>query len=338
MSSKKDDVKKDVKNEEDQESQKLCWVKHDAKPKRNLDINRPTPRSGHTLSVIGINGFLFGGIAENSSKSNSDDMAEAAACNELYHLSLGSAGLEWFRIQTKGAVPLPRWHHTANLYDNTQLIIFGGFHTAEHRLNDVWIFDIVNYTWKQPNPEHNSESLVACPMTNQAWVNAPSPRGAHSATLIGDTLYIFGGYGGQGYSRRDLDDVYALNCDSWTWSKVQTKGMPPEKRSGHQACAIEKKIYIFGGWSSSSQFNDLFVLDTEGGAFVWSKLQSVLNTPTWNHASCSVVAIPTWKIFTFGGLTGTLSDHDRQGTLIDETEIMDTGTGTIPTLLHCPFL
>ena len=31
--------------------------------------------------------------------------------------------------------------------------------------------------------------------TKNAWPFTPSPRGAHSATLIGDTIYIFGGYG-----------------------------------------------------------------------------------------------------------------------------------------------
>jgi dynein heavy chain len=264
---------------------------------------------------MGLNGFLFGGIAENKSKNNNNSdefQEEASATNEMYNLSLGSTGFEWALITSKNPQPLPRWHHTATLYDNTQLIIFGGFHNPTHRLNDLWIFNIVDYSWKEPHIEHNKESSTPCQLVNHAWNNAPSARGAHTATIIGENLYIFGGYGGQGYSRRELDDLYALNLETMVWTKVQAKGIPPEKRSGHQACAIEKKIYIFGGWNSSTQFNDLHILDTEFDPPVWSKLQSALQTPTWNLAACSVVAIPTWKIFTFGGTTGVLSDHDRQ--------------------------
>jgi dynein heavy chain len=208
------------------------------------------------MNIVGLNGFLFGGIAENVTSKNSnaeEPIEEASASNDMFNISLGSTGMEWAKIVSKGDQPLPRWHHTANIYDNTQLIIFGGFHTAAHRLNDLWIFNIVDYSWKQPHPEHNKESLSPCPLSNHAWHNAPPARGAHTATIIGENMYVFGGYGGQGYSRRELDDLYALNLETMVWSKVLAKGVPPEKRSGHQACAIEKKIYVFGGWNSSTQ-------------------------------------------------------------------------------------
>lgn len=71
----------------------------------------------------------------------------------------------------------------------------------------------------------------------------------------------------------------------------------------------------------------MFILDVELDPPVWSKVQSSMNIPTWNQAACSVVAIPTWKIFTFGGVCGTLTDQDRQGSSTDATYIMDTGSG-----------
>jgi dynein heavy chain len=142
----------------------------------------------------------------------------------------------------------------------------------------------------------------------------------------GDFIYIFGGYGGLGYSRRDLDDLYSLNINTWTWTKLTPKGSPPEKRSGHSAVAIEKKLYIFGGSNSSIQFQDLYVLDTENETTpVWSKLASSLSSPTWNLTACSVIAIPTWKIFTFGGLMGPLTDYDRMGRSSNAVAILDTG-------------
>ena len=64
----------------------------------------------------------------------------------------------------------------------------------------------------------------------------------------------------------------------------------------------------------------------------WSKVEGQLERPCWNASSCSVVAIPTWKIFTFGGAAGVISETDRQGLLSDETRILDVGQNRCTTL------
>jgi dynein heavy chain len=189
----------------------------------------------------------------------------------------------------------------------------------------VWIFDAIANSWLQPNKDHNDEAIKPFQLTNTFWANVPPPRASHSATLVGNSIYIFGGYGGSGYSRRDLDDLYALDTVSWIWSKILCKGTAPEKRSSHQACGVGPRIYIMGGCSSSGQYQDVYSLETDQDPPLWSKLQCSLPAPTWNFAACAVLAIPTWKIFTFGGVTGRLSDLDRQGTLVNSTSIFDTG-------------
>lgn len=63
-----------------------------------------------------------------------------------------------------------------------------------------------------------------------SWPGVPSPRGAHTTTVIGKKVYVFGGYGGVGYGRRDMDDLHSLDTDSWKWSKLAPKGKGPEKR------------------------------------------------------------------------------------------------------------
>ena len=68
--------------------------------------------------------------------------------------------------------------------------------------------------------------------------DAPAPRGAHSAVLIGDHVWVFGGYGGTGYQRRDFNDVHRLHVPTMTWSRVEvvpTAAGVPEPRSGHIA-------------------------------------------------------------------------------------------------------
>eukprot|EP01038_Epipyxis_sp_PR26KG_P005447 gene5447-7540_t len=313
----------------------ISWHKHKTKlaeeTGEDFYENNPRPRACHTLSVLGTNAFLFGGMTDMGVDDANDENFDLCTqpSNDMFKLDLtNKANLIWNRVNPVGnTIPLARWKHTATVFDNTSILIFGGFHTPDHRLNDVWVYDAISGAWNQPNSRHNQEASVACQLANLEWANVPSPRAAHSATLIGDLVYIFGGYGGLGYSRRDLDDLYTLNIYTWVWTKVNAKGVPPEKRSGHQACAIEKKIYIFGGSSSSTQFQDMYVLDTECDPPIWSKLNSSLSVPTWNQAACSVIAIPTWKIFSFGGVTGLLSDNDRMGKMVDTTSIFDTGIG-----------
>ena len=63
-------------------------------------------------------------------------------------------------------------------------------------------------------------------------------RGSHSATLIGNNMYVFGGYGGAGFARKDFNDVSVLNLETWEWKHVDCKGDLPEPRSGHQVSRL----------------------------------------------------------------------------------------------------
>ena len=307
----------------------LSWIKVDAKGLGEKPENLPGPRSGHSMTVIGTNCYLFGGLNGANIEDDGDLDGEITASNDLFRMKLGSGGMEWIRVtpRNNSVIPLERWQHSATLFEGTQLVVFGGFHTHSHRLNDLWVFDAVGMSWRQPNLQHNTEAVIPHQLAIGGWSNAPSPRAAHSATLIGENMYVFGGYGGLGYSRRDLDDLYALNLTNWQWSKVQAKGAAPEKRSGHRACPIELKVYIFGGWSSTAQFNDMYILDVEVDPPVWSKCANSLAAPTWNQAACSVIAIPTWKIFTFGGVTGVVNESDKLGKLDNSIAIFDSSTG-----------
>tara|TARA_B110000305_G_C19108387_1_gene478576 strand:+ start:226 stop:525 length:300 start_codon:yes stop_codon:yes gene_type:complete len=83
---------------------------------------------------------------------------------------------------------------------------------------------------------------------------------------------------------------------------------------------------VFGGWNSSKQFKDMFILDTVPEPPSWSKLATGMPAARWNHAGCGVMAIPSWKIFVFGGVGGELTDHNRMGTHYNDIAMLDTGT------------
>ena len=79
----------------------------------------------------------------------------------------------------------------------------------------------------QPNKEHNKEAAVPNAMHMTAWPIVHHLVAAILPLYL-EIIYIFGGYGGYGYSRRDLDDLYVLDTIEWTWNKVNAKGSPPE--------------------------------------------------------------------------------------------------------------
>lgn len=109
----------------------------------------------------------------------------------------------------------------------------------------VWVLDLQTKTWH------------TLPVEGQV----PSIRGGHSATLIGHSLYIFGG---EDCGRRALADLYCLDLYSNTWRQLlgpkPAKGRPqPAARSAHTAVNWQdQSLLIFGGaWPLTAwSFND----------------------------------------------------------------------------------
>jgi len=70
---------------------------------------------------------------------------------------------------------------------------FGGWGGRDY-LNDTWSFDTSTRKWTEL----------------QCTGSIPSPRRSHTAVLVDDVMYVFGGYTGNMY----LDDLYALQLSS----------------------------------------------------------------------------------------------------------------------------
>jgi dynein heavy chain len=66
--------------------------------------------------------------------------------------------------------------------------------------------------------------------------------------------------------------------------------------------AIGRKLYIYGGWNSESQFTNTITFDLDTRE--WYDPDIYNETPRWNHCAIMVEAIPSWKYFIFGGETG----------------------------------
>lgn len=116
-------------------------------------------------------------------------------------------------------------------------------------------------------------------------------------------MYLFGGHGGVNYARVAFNDLYSFDLDTHQWEKIESAGgSVPEPRGGHTMFAIDRTLYIYGGWNSDTQYNNIrtFNLDTKE----WLDPDIYNDVPRWNHSAIMVEAIPSWKYFIFGGETG----------------------------------
>ena len=84
-------------------------------------------------------------------------------------------------------------------------------------------------------------------------------REEHSADLIGNSIYLFGGYY-CGYR----NDLHKYDFNNKTLQRVQTTGKIPSARGGHGSAVIQQNLFIFGGQDKSDETKDhtLYSLNT----------------------------------------------------------------------------
>lgn len=181
---------------------------------------RPSGRYGHTISTIGSVLYVFGGQLD-------DYFFDDLICYDLN--TLQSENSHWTFIKPKTRSPPPRTNHTVITYQD-KLYLFGG---TDGKLwySDTWVYDPLVNTW----------TSLEC----TGFV--PAPCEGHSATIIGDIMYVFGGRSAGG---KDLGTLSALKISARKWFSFQNMGPAPSPRSGHSMTAFGgHKILIMGGES-----------------------------------------------------------------------------------------
>lgn len=109
------------------------------------------------------------------------------------------------------------------------------------------------------------------PASGMYWSQAPlsgSPPlslRAHTTTLIGSSVYIFGGCS----SLACFNELYVLDADAFYFSAPHVCGEIPVPLRAMTCTAVGKKLVVFGGGDGPAYYNDVYVLDT--GNFRWSK-------------------------------------------------------------------
>jgi hypothetical protein len=145
--------------------------------------------------------------------------------NLVYRLDLKT--FEWTTVKpVPNSLPPPtkRCGHSAALWRNHIIIIYGGETDTRAYPNDLYAFNTRSHTWTQLIPRGP----------------VPEPRSRAAVVLVDDLLYICGGTNENG---KVLDDIVILDLGRMVWRKAERF----ECRYDHTAFYHDEKIYIYGG-------------------------------------------------------------------------------------------
>ncbi|XP_026550786.1 host cell factor 2 isoform X2 [Notechis scutatus] len=253
------------------ELQASRWLWKKMRPQPPSAGLAPCPRLGHSFCLYGNKCYLFGGLANESEDSNNNI---PRYLNDFYELELqhGSGVIGWSIPLTRGVLPSPRESHTAVIYckkdlGNPKMFMFGGMSGC--RLNDLWELDIETMTWSKPETKGT----------------VPLPRSLHTASVIGNKMYIFGGWIPQSTDEslpaqdgewKCTGSFSYLNLDTLEWINLipdcqeDKNNVLPGPRAGHCTVIVGSRLYIWSGrdgyrkaWNNQVCCKDLWYLDTE---------------------------------------------------------------------------
>uniref|UniRef100_A0A1B6KC59 Kelch domain-containing protein 3 n=1 Tax=Graphocephala atropunctata TaxID=36148 RepID=A0A1B6KC59_9HEMI len=254
-----------------------------------VHLNGGPQRVNHAAVIIGDKIYSFGGYCsgENYSIIRPIDV----------HI-LNTVNLRWkVFIPPKGSkqeAPYLRYGHTAVAH-GTKAYIWGG-RNDESACNKLYCFDTERSEW-------------SCVPTNGT---TPGARDGHSACVIDNHMYIFGGF--EDDEDRFSQDVYMLNLASFCWSYVCTKGEPPSYRDFHSATAVDQRMFVFGGRGDQSApqhsqmelyCNNIVYLDVR--TRTWHTPLTSGEVPVGRRSHSAVVY--NGYIYIFGGYNSVRGSH-----------------------------
>ncbi|KAJ9595231.1 hypothetical protein L9F63_013468 [Diploptera punctata] len=235
----------------------------------------PYQRYGHTAVAYGDKIYIWGG------------RNDEAACNILFCFDTNT--LQWSCPNVSGMVPGARDGHSACIISGC-MYVFGGFEEEIDRFSqDVHVLNFRTMHWS-----------YVCTLGEP-----PSYRDFHSATALGDRMYIFGGRGDQNgpfHSQEEIycSDIMYLDTITGRWCRPATYGDIPIGRRSHSASLqYRQHVVIISCYNGlyDEHYNDLYRFSPVRNE--WQLVKPLGKVPSKRRRqSCLVVGD---KVFLFGG-------------------------------------
>jgi hypothetical protein len=231
---------------------------------------RPPPRYEQSMTLIGNYLYVVGG------NCGGRYLADTWALN-LENLSWNCVLTGKGEAAATTTVPPPVAGHATVAWNGNVVCIGGHTKSKDETEMPVRLLDTQAGAWSTLSTTSNSAETLA----------HPRPRGGHTATVIGNKVYVFGG---EDAKRKPLNELWVLDLSTLEWSQPETSSSTTEKgptaRSQHTACSFRNRfIVIFGGGSVANCFNDLVVLDTQTMEWSSPRTDGPVPPPRAGHAA-----------------------------------------------------
>jgi N-acetylneuraminic acid mutarotase len=112
------------------------------------DTDAPSPRSGHSACLWKNNMVVFGGIDANQNR-----------LNDTWFFDLTKN--KWTAITVRISdfyKPVVRSGHSASVYNDNYLVVFGGMTAVTKELDDVVVLNLSSYLWSQITEPNQTKS------------------------------------------------------------------------------------------------------------------------------------------------------------------------------------
>ena len=189
----------------------------------------PSKRWGHSVILFNKSMIIFGGRHLQRSLSN------------IYALDFTT--LTWSKIEPCGNPPPARDSHSAVIYNNSDMIIFGG-NGSTGKLNDLWNFNLNDKKWNRIMAEGYS----------------PKPRDGHLSSLIYKKYMVI--YAGLDDKDKVINDICIFDIEKKKWLECELEGNISQNKDGQSCCLVGDIMYLFGGQGPEDDeySNDLVML------------------------------------------------------------------------------
>ncbi|KAF9943386.1 hypothetical protein BGZ67_000066 [Mortierella alpina] len=166
--------------------------------------------SAGTSHLIESKIYLFGGFNSGSGAKTYQSF------QSLPWIDISTATPTIGNQLTLGPIPRPRQDHCSVLTKSRKVIIFGGYEAlGPSTLNDVWVLDLVTWTWQQILP-----------------LNPSQPRYGHTCNLAGANMIVYGGRAKTANSTGEVGyykdvQVYDVMQSAWLTTYIPREDTTP---------------------------------------------------------------------------------------------------------------
>ena len=209
----------------------------------------------------------------------------------------------WLNTSVSGRLrPQARRGHSCVSWTDQCMVLFGGYRSPGY-LNDLWLLDISTLEWSCQSPAETEE--------------IPDRMSQHSAAVLGDIMWLFGGHLGNRICVNELW-AYDLRRNAWNYwpppdssaagSGVRGKSAWPSPRYEHAAVSLQDttKMLVFGGMDTQGHHcGDSWLFDAT--TLSWQLLQPLVSPPARHGHSLTRIGS---QVLLFGGFgaQGRLND------------------------------